>query len=87
MVNTILKEEIFNRNQVILHLVNGGWKAYGASACNLSELLGDTSCQMEIFQNCQVDVLCISHELLIQRNLVDYCSLLEDEKIILDMSL
>lgn len=84
LLNSILQEEIGNSSQINLYLINGNWKAYEVSARRLSALLGDKSCQKEVAQGYQFDSLCITPELLLEKNLVNYCRLLGDDKVILD---
>lgn len=86
LLNSILQKEIGNSNQIILHLENGYWKAYQTSAHNLSNLLGDKSCQKETIQGYLIDTLCILPEIFLDKDLVNYCSLVSDNVVVLKLS-
>ena len=84
-LNSILQKEINNRNQIFLHLESGCWKAYEASARKLSVLLGHRPCQREVFQGRQLDTFSISPEILTEETLVNYCSVVDDNIVVLKL--
>lgn len=86
VLDFILHAEMSNDRDVFLYLEDGLWKAYAHSARNLSAKVEKDFYLVEssFCHDMEIEILALTSESLIDSGLINYCSLLEDYRLMLE---